>query len=250
MKKQFFSIVAIVAAAVLPAATALAMAVTPVVIDMKSLGRNSRSEISVNNTAAGDIPVAISVSEATIKDNGEVTTIAVDDQFVIYPAQALIKPGAIQRFRVQYVGDPEMSKGRTFIFSVAQQPVALPEGTSGIQILYNFEVVVSVSPDSAQPNMNVLNSTIENIDGNRRAAITLNNTGAAIGYLSGSRVKLEAKDTQGRVVWSKSIEPEEFTQIVGVGIVGSGATRRFVLPFDLPAGGDTITASIRYVGRR
>lgn len=249
MKNLFTSISIILVAALLPATFALAMGVAPVVIDMKSSGRGARSEITASNTSAAPLPIAITVSEATISNTGEVTTVPVEDLFMIYPAQAIIGAGGVQRFRVQWIGDPDMQRGRTFIFSVAQQPVALTPGTSGIQILYNFETVVSVSPSAAQPSLAITSSNFQTIEGKRRAALTLNNPSAAVAYLSGSRVTLESKDTGGRTVWTKTYEPNEIMQNVGVGIVGAGLSRQFVLPFDLPEGGTTLNARIRYIGR-
>lgn len=249
MKKQLIALVGFVVAA-FSAATAYAMAVTPIIIDMTSTGKNAKASISVENTAVSDIPVAIAVSEALINDKGEVTTTSVDDQFLIYPPQALIKPNSKQNFRVQWIGDPQMQKGRTFIFSVAQQPVALPEGTSGIQILYNFEVIVSVSPEKARPNLSVIASQFENFDGKRKVSLSVNNDGAAHGYLSANKIRLEATDKTGNLVWAKTIEPEEIGQNIGAGILQPGAKRKFVLPFDIPEGGEKVTATLKYIGRK
>lgn len=249
MRTRFLAALLSCTLAFAPFSVVEAMSVTPIVIDMSSIGREGRSQISVTNTAAGDIPVAITVEEATVSATGGVTTAPVADLFVIYPSQALIKPGATQRFRVQWVGEPELAKSRTFIFSAAQQPVALPDGVSGIQILYNFEVVVSVAPPRQRATMNVGEAAFETVEGKRRAALTMINPGNVHAYLSGARVQLESKDATGKQIWTKTLLPEELAQVVGIGLVQPGSTRRFILPIDLPEGGETITASVRYVGR-
>lgn len=236
--------------AVSTATIALAMSVTPVMLDMKSSGRAARSDIEVSNTSAIEIPVAVNVSEATIAIDGKVTTKPVDDQFLIYPAQALVKPGETQHFRVQWIGDPELANSKIFIFSVAQQPVELPKGQSGIQIVYNFEVLAAVAPIGKDPQFSVSDSEFTKIKEKRRASFTIANNSNAHGYLSGCRVKLEAKDKSGRTVWTKDFEPEDISQNVGAGIISGNATRKFTLPFDLPEGGESLSASIRYVGRR
>ncbi len=241
---------AAILAVVSPTYNAIAIAVTPIIIDLVSIGRDSRADITVTNTSSGTVPVAISVNEAIISPNGDITQKPVDDLFLIYPAQALIKAGATQRFRAQWIGDPELAKSRTFIFSVAQQPVALPEGQSGIQILYNFEVIVSVAPNKAKPDLSVVNSKFTTIEGKKHAEITLSNKGAAHGYFSGAKLKLEAKDAKNQTIWTKSYDPEELGQAIGAGILQPDATRKFILPFDLPEGGETLTASIKYIGRK
>lgn len=250
MKKYIFSLMAAILAVVSPTANAIAMAVTPIIINLVSIGRNSRADISVTNTASGTVPVAVTINEAIISPNGEITQKPVDDLFLVYPAQALIKAGATQRFRVQWAGDPELAKSRTFIFAVAQQPVALPEGQSGIQILYNFEVIVSVAPEKAKPELSIVDAKFATIEGKKHAEVTISNNGAAHGYLSGSKLKLEAKDAKNQTIWTKSYDSEELGQAIGAGILQPNSTRKFVLPFDLPEGGVNLTASIKYVGRK
>jgi fimbrial chaperone protein len=250
MRTRFLAALFSCSLAFAPFSVVEAMSVTPIVIDMSSVGRDGRSQISVTNTAAGDIPVAITVEEATVSPTGVVTTAPAGDLFVIYPTQALIKPGATQRFRVQWAGEPDLAKSRTFIFSAAQQPVALPDGVSGIQILYNFEVVVSVAPPRQRATMNIADAGFEMVEGKRRAALTIFNPGNVHAYLSGARLQLEGKDAAGKQLWAKTLTPEELAQVVGIGLVQPGAKRRFILPIDLPEGGETITASVRYVGRQ
>lgn len=231
--------------------SANAMSVTPIVFDMEASGRGARSQLTVSNTAEGDIPVAIAVYEAKLSPAGEVTTTPADDDFVIFPFQALIKPGATQVFRVQYVGEPDLAASKSYIFSVAQQPVALPEGVSGIQILYNFEVVGSVSPLKGEAGLDYVRTEIVEDDGGvRRAALTVRNPTNTHAYLSGARLELSAQDSAGNSVWSESWRPQDIAQTVGVGLVQPGMERRFVLPFDLPADGASVEARVRYLGRQ
>ena len=238
------------AVTVLTSLAAYAMSVTPIVFDMDAAGRGSRTQLSVTNTATGDIPVAISVFEATLSPAGEVTTVPADDDFLIFPFQALIGPGETQVFRVQYVGDPDLQKSKSYIFSVAQQPVALPEGVSGIQILYNFEAVGSVAPMSGEAALDFVSTELTtNEKGDRRAALTVRNPSNVHTYLSGTRIELTARDAGGNVAWSETWRPQDVAQSVGVGLVQPGKERRFVLPFDLPEGGSTLEAKIRYLGR-
>ena len=130
---------------------AAAMSVSPIVIDLSVTGRNARNQISVINTLTYDLPVEINVSEVYVDENGVTSTKDVgEDNFMIFPPQALIKPGATQVFRVQWVGEP-IDESKSYIFSVAQLPVELDKGVSGIQLLYNFQVVVNVAPLQGKP---------------------------------------------------------------------------------------------------
>jgi len=234
------------------AATASAMSVSPILIDLKPSGRLASGQIRVVNTTQGTLPVELRAKSATVGPDGRVTSSdeGVDD-LLMFPPQALIAPGATQVFRVQWVGDPDIARSRTFMVSVAQQPVALPAGTSGIQLLYDFQVVVNVAPLVGEPDLQVRGAELTTDDrGVRRAAVTISNDSNVHGYLSGANLRLELQDDRGGRVWSQSYSPDDMRARVGIGLLQPGATRRFLLPFDLPTEGTRITAEVSYAGRR
>lgn len=234
------------------AAAAYAMSVTPILIDLKPSGRMSSGQIRVVNTTQGTLPVELKAKNATVGPEGRVTTSdeGVDD-LLMFPPQALIAPGATQVFRVQWIGDPDIDRSKTFMVSVAQQPVALPAGTSGIQLLYDFQVVVNIAPLIGEPNLRVSGAELITDDRNvRRAAVTVSNDSNVHGYLSGANLRLELRDDRGSRVWSQSYSPDDLRARVGIGLLQPGASRRFVLPFDLPPEGASVTAEISRAGRR
>lgn len=231
---------------------ARAMSVTPVLVDLKPGGAEASGQIRVINTASGPLPVELTAKVATVDANGEVKTVDEGaDDLLIFPPQAVIPANGTQVFRLQWVGDPAIKQSKTFIISVSQQPVAMPQGVSGIQLLYDFEVVVNVAPLEGEPALSVVGAELTKDEkGERRAAVTITNASDVHGYLSGAKLRLALLDDAGKEIWSKSWIPEEVAGKVGIGLVQPHATRRFVLPFDLPPGGDKITAEISYEGRR
>ena len=95
----------IVMAHLLPALGAVgnarAMSVEPLVLDMSSMGKTSRDSFKVVNNASKPLPVEIGISRLELGLNGEQKKQPADDEFIIYPAQAMIPPGGSQVFRVQ-----------------------------------------------------------------------------------------------------------------------------------------------------
>jgi fimbrial chaperone protein len=229
-----------------------AMSVTPVLVDLRAGGSQTSGQIRVLNTGGGQLPVELTAKLATVDANGEVTTTdAGADDLLIFPPQAVIPANGTQVFRLQWVGDPAIKQSKTFILSVSQQPVAMPQGVSGIQLLYDFEVVVNVAPLEGEPALSIVSADLVKDDkGERRAAVTVTNASDVHGYLSGTKLRLALLDGAGKEIWSKSWIPEEVAGKVGIGLVQPHATRRFVLPFDLPPGGEKLTAEIAYEGRR
>lgn len=248
LAKAFFAAAAMSAALW---STANAMSVTPVLIDLKPGGQEASGQIRVINTGTGELPVSVTAKVATLDANGEIaTTDDGADDLMIFPPQAILKPGATQVIRLQWVGDPDLKQSKTFVVSVAQQPVAMPQGVSGIQLLYDFQVIVDVAPLEGDPSLAVIKTElVKDEKGARRAAVTVTDNSNVHGYLSGANLRLELEDASGNRVWSESYTPEELSGKMGIGLVQPHATRRFVLPFDLPAQGVKLSADISYEGR-
>jgi fimbrial chaperone protein len=149
------------------------------------------------------------------------------------------------------VGDPALARSRHFYVTVAQLPVQLPEGQSAIQILYNFQVLVSVTPAGAHPNLTITSASVgHNAEGRPIPVITLSNNSTAHGYLSQGRLRIVEKDADGREIFRRTIPGPEIQQTIGFGLVGAGQTRRVAIPIELPSEGGTVEAQFTPEGRR
>ncbi|HYJ52299.1 MAG TPA: fimbria/pilus periplasmic chaperone, partial [Allosphingosinicella sp.] len=142
---------AIAAASAIAISSAPATTVQPIVIDLNAVGRGTSHTITVENTNAARLPVEIRVESLAFSEDG-VTVAGASRDLAIFPAQAVIEPGRTQTFRVQWAGGA-IDRSRSYYVTVAQAPVTLPAGQSAIQVLYNFQVLVSVAPPRAQANL-------------------------------------------------------------------------------------------------
>ena len=227
----------------LGAGAALAMTVQPVVVNLTTSGRGMSQVITVENTFAQPLPVEIRVEELSLEANGVKGTGSDPGDLLIFPTQALIQPGQTQSFRVQFVGDPDLAKSKHYYATVAQLPVKLPEGQSAIQILYNFQVLVSVAPGGAKPALKIESAeVVRDQAGKAVAALTLSNSSNAHGYLSRGRLRLVQKDGSGKEIFRRTLSGPEVQQTVGFGLVGAGQTRRVVVPVELPSDSGTLEA--------
>ena len=163
---------------------------------------------------------------------------------MIFPPQTIIEPGQTQTFRVQYVGDPELAKSKHYYVTVAQLPVKLPEGQSAIQILYNFQVLVSVTPSGLKPQITVQGAEIgKNAAGKPVPVLTVGNTSNAHGYLANGRLRVVQKDATGKQTFSKSMSGSEIQQSMGFGLIGGGQVRKVTVPIELPSAEGSVEAS-------
>ncbi|MGE5564291.1 MAG: molecular chaperone [Bacillota bacterium] len=226
-------------AAALPA-PASATTVSPVVVDLQTNGRGVVSNISVTNTSAGPMTMEIAVTplKATATGFEPAGAPDSDEDLLVTPPSALIPPGKTQTFRVQWVGDPEMTRSRHYYVGVNQLPVKLPEGQSAVQIVYNFNVLVSVSSPDQKPQLTITSVAPATVDGKAVAAVTVRNTGTAHGYISQHRLKIVETSASGAEVESKTISGSEFQQLVGYGLVATDQTRTVDIPLNgpVPAG--------------
>jgi len=217
--------------------------VQPVVIDLSPTGSGMSQTITVENTFTQPLPVELRVEELTFDQAGLHGTGKDSGDLLIFPPQAIIQPGQTQSFRVQYIGDPALARSKHYYVTVAQLPVQLPQGQSAIQILYNFQVLVSVKPAGAKAQLKIAQSEVARDDkGQAVAAITLTNDSPAHGYLSKGRLRIVERDRSGKEVFRRTLAGPEIQQTVGFGLVGAGQTRRLLIPVQLPTSEGTIDA--------
>ncbi len=220
-----------------------AMTVQPVVIDLTTAGRGMSQILTVENTFDRPLPVETRIEGLNLTPDGVAATGSDPGDLAVFPPQAIIQPGQRQTFRVQYVGDPALAASKHYYVTVAQLPVQLAQGESNIQLLYNFQVLVSVSPDGAKPALQIGAAEVgTNADGKPVPVITVSNPAGAHGYLSRGRLRIVQFDAAGKELFRRQLSGPEVQQTVGYGLVGAGQTRRITIPIELPQQGGRIEA--------
>lgn len=232
------------ALAMAPMAAVDAMTVQPIVIDLQTVGRGMSQVITVENTFETPLPVELTVQRLELTADGVQLTGVDDGDLLIFPPQALIQPGETQAFRVQYVGDPDLAESHHYYITVAQLPVQLPEGQSAIQILYNFQILVSVGPNGMEPDLQIQQASIvTDEEGRFRPQLSVHNASAKYGYLSQGRLRVVARDTSGQEVYRETLNGPEIQQRMGFGLIGGNQDRQVRLPVDLPSADGSVEVS-------
>jgi len=218
-----------------------AMKVRPLVLEMKSVGREARSTLQVVNDGANQLPVEIVIYKLDLDARGRQTRTEGGDNWLIFPPQAMVGAGSSQTFRIQWVGDPEIPESQSFIFSVNQVPVQMPEGQSGVQVVFNFAAIVNIAPPRGEPALELVSAEVGTDDkGNRRPLLTLRNPSRVHALANEATISISGDG------WSTTMTPRELDQKMGLGLVQPGKTRRLLIPVDVPDGVSLINASIDY----
>jgi len=235
------SMLAMAAASAIAISSAPATTVQPIVIDLNAVGQGTSRTITVENTNASRLPVEIRVESLAFGDDG-VTVAGASRDLAVFPAQAVIEPGRTQTFRVQWAGGP-IDRSKSYYVTVAQAPVTLPAGQSAIQVLYNFQVLVSVTPPRARANLTVESASIgRDADGNPAPVVVVLNDSAAHAYVSRGTLSLVERDSSGRAIFERTLSPADIQQTIGYGLVGPGQRRSLTLPISLPSGSGSLEA--------
>lgn len=224
---------------------ATAMSVTPIHVEMTSVGGKSRAQVTVHNDSKEPMPVETSLGQLLLGENGDRKIVKSDNEFLVFPPQAMIPPGGTQVFRLQWVGDPMLAESKSYMLNVSQVPVKLPKGQSKLQVVMSFGVVVNVGAQQATPALKVVGSGITaDKQGKRRAFVTVENPSKHHALLPDGQLSL----TGGN--WRYALTPAEMREKIGIGLVQPGKRRKFVVPIDLPAGVTAVQASLDYKPKR
>ncbi|GAA0303010.1 hypothetical protein GCM10009087_11020 [Sphingomonas oligophenolica] len=220
-----------------------AITVKPLVVDLKTSGRGMNQVVSVENTSAIAVPVQLTVQELVVEAGETHGTGKDPGDLVVFPPQALIQPGQTQTFRVQYVGDPALTRSKHYYITVAQVPVKPKEGESAVQVVFSFQVLASVGPQGAKPALRVQSVGVgKNGAGKPVPIITVANDSSTYGYLSHGKLRVVEKDASGREVFRQTLAGPEIEQQLGMGLITSGQERKFTLAGVLPLPEGTIEA--------
>ncbi|MGL3821225.1 fimbria/pilus periplasmic chaperone [Sphingopyxis sp. R3-92] len=216
--------------------------VSPMVVNVTPSGRGSIARIELANPADREFPVEVMMMRGDISEEGELTMTPADQDFLVFPAQIVVKPRSQQVLRVQYVGDADLAKSQIYYAAVRQLPVEFEPGESQVQVVVNFNVLVNVVPENtrAEPIVEIIGPVTR--EGKPGIDVRVTNRGTRF-FLAGNI----AWDIAGRTVEGVAVKvrrtPEEMAKAVGVGVVAPDKSRRFFIPFDQVLEPATISAA-------
>jgi P pilus assembly chaperone PapD len=217
------------------------MTVTPTQIEMTSMGRTSRSTITVVNNGENTLAVELDVRKATLDEAGVPKASPAGEEFLIMPPQALIAPGATQNFRIQWLGEPLLAKSETFLIYVNQIPVKLPKRARGVHVVFGMGVMVNIAPPRGEPALEVVRSgMVTDARGRRHPTLTVLNPTNVHALFPQSTVRISGGG------WSETLSSGELAQTIGIGLVQPGHRRRFILPVTLPPDVRSVQSSLEF----
>lgn len=185
----------------LPPSPARAYQVEPMIYDLKPAGAGAATIVRVRNDETLPLTIEMVVEKRRFDENGVESRIPADDDFLLFPLQAVIQPGRTQAIRVQYIGPPNLAASETYLVTVKQVPVELPEAArTGVQMVFNFSTQASIVPDGAKPQVDLAATSREGGD----LVVRLRNSGTRYANIATSRLSVGGKTLEGEA-WRQAL---------------------------------------------
>lgn len=230
---------------------AIAMNVSPMVVELTSAGARSTGRIQVLNALTQPLPFEVRVYKINFAANGDIVETPGDSDFVVFPPQGLLQPNQRQMVRVQWVGGP-LDSSRGYYISINQLPVPLDPSKADkskasveVQLVYHVKVLVTVAPPGAQPRIaieSVRPATVAppKINGVARPgaapvpgiAITIRNSGNRYAMMAGANWTIEGTGADGKPL-KLVLTSSDMGKLLGAGYVPALNGRR---TFEVPTG--------------
>jgi fimbrial chaperone protein len=253
-------------------AKAQSIGVEPLFLEVRP---NQSSALRVRNASAIPVTVEIEVVERTVDPNGVQTRTPADDDFLLFPPQAVVQPSSTQVFRMQPLGT-DANQSKSYFVTVRQVPVKLPDiegGGARLNVVFAFDAAVHVVPGSARPEPIVTGASpskmeievpteefITDANGAQTRVVkkvevpavefTMRNDGNKYFYLQSLQFNGTFTDAQkGQIKlpeWSQS----DILKAIRVTLVTPGSTRIFKLPLAETDRPTAITATAKLVSAR
>ncbi len=174
-----------------------ALQVSPLSLEVNSAGSGTSGSISVVNTRDVAMPMETSVFRRVVAEDGTQELVPDDADFLVFPPAAVVEPGATQVFRIQWLGDPTPPTSESFYLNVAELPVELPEGTSGVQLIFRFNIALHVAPEATEPLPVITEARLAtSADGTPVAELRIENQGNRYTYTRDLLFRIKGGDEE------------------------------------------------------
>lgn len=214
--KTSLSLSVLMLIALMFSASVFAFQLTPTVSVIDLPKDASGVTINLQNPRNVALPVEFEIVERFVNEDGSEEHVSADDQFLIFPPQALVNPGESQSVRVQWVDQaPEMSRSFTLFAKEIEVDLAEKEGPI-LQTLFRMGASIHVAPSPSKPDVSITDFS-ESSDG---ARLTLENSGNRFIYLNDVELRFDGKTYTGN----------ELANIAGRTLLTPSGKRTIVIP--------------------
>ncbi|HMP81894.1 MAG TPA: fimbria/pilus periplasmic chaperone [Verrucomicrobiota bacterium] len=200
----------------------------PMVQNFAPSGRKANQAFQVENESGQTVAIQISMKTRTISADGRESNEDAEDDFIVYPAQLILKPREAQTVRVKWIGNPKPDRELAYRIVAEQLPVNVSkeqEAGINIKIMTRYLGSVYIVPNGAKPAVALdLAQPQRNAGGREELLVQLGNHGTKHAMLRDLRLRIQS---QGRTV---ELGPESLKGLAGENLL-AGGQRKIALPW-------------------
>lgn len=130
--------------------------VEPMIAEMEPIGKRAQMTMRIDNTSSKPLTVELYPLSMTMDEYGNETISPADDDLLVIPVTAIVKPGRSQSVMVRYLGDPSISQSKAYRVAVKQVKVENSHEESGqMGLLLQFNTLVNIRPKNTNPKLSI-----------------------------------------------------------------------------------------------
>ncbi len=123
--------------------TSHAIVMSPSIVEF-NVQKNNSAQIVVTNNTTNKLPLEASLLELSFKQDGSFTPQPVNDlDLLVFPPAAILKPGASQVFRIQWVSTSTPLQSRSYFVRFSQPPLESSD-QSGIALQVHYNALLHI----------------------------------------------------------------------------------------------------------
>jgi P pilus assembly chaperone PapD len=213
--------------------TANAFSVSPSAIHLSPTGRDSMGSYFISNKGGNELIVSVFLTEMSYDEKGKETRNEFDvkKNFLVMPANLMIKPGGTANIKIVYIGPKDVKAEKLYrvtIANVKPQSVAhfgTGEVKASVNIMFSYSQLLYVAPADAKPIVEFTNL----VDKDGGVSFQVENKGTKSASLAKRNFLIKAKNLEAPEKYSGSAFPSLFYSVL------PGQKRVLIIPADSKA---------------
>ena len=220
------------------AATAAAFTFMPMSITRSPSGANSIASFRITNDSSQQIAITIKAMMREIDENGNETNKPADNLFAIFPTRVVVQPNSFQNIKVQYKGNPSLSREVAYRIIAEQVPIDFSQQqTSGVKVMFRYIAALYVAPPNVSHKVSVTKVEYGEQESKKGFFVTITNSGTRHAIINDPVMKISGSS------FTITLKDESVSAINGQNLL-AGNVRKFFIPCEDAVPGKNYTGTL------
>ena len=220
------------------AATAAAFTFMPMSITISPSGANSIASFRITNDSSQQIAITIKAMMREIDENGNETNKPADNLFAIFPTRVVVQPNSFQNIKVQYKGNPSLSREVAYRIIAEQVPIDFSQQqTSGVKVMFRYIAALYVAPPNVSHKVSVTKVEYGEQESKKGFFVTITNSGTRHAIINDPVMKISGSS------FTITLKDESVSAINGQNLL-AGNVRKFFIPCEDAVPGKNYTGTL------